>query len=404
MRGLRLEHWALVGLAATLPLYEFPKGVFHLLYVFLWLGTRIRERDFGGPWDRWDTLIALWVASGYASIVFAGIAPYEWREGNDLARYASVLWCLKRSRYSEPVLRAVFYALAGGTLVTLLWGYYEIIKPLRHHNELRLWSVGHVNHSAIYLAIVFGATLAATRAFWPHSRGAARAGWLGLTAFFGASLFVMQSRGALAAAFVTALFVLGAFSIRYKAKLRVLALGALVVVIAVLAARPDVLDKVEERLHEGQLLAHRDSIWRTGVAAFRANPVFGVGIEHYGRIRPEHVRRWETESGRPFQSERFLFSPHAHSLYVNALAERGSLGFAALLAVLVGWAVAVLRHVPAADADATRWIWWGGATSAWLVTALVGFVNTTLHHEHALLATILLGGWLCLARAQRPPG
>jgi len=404
MRGLRLEHWALVGLAFTLPLYEFPKGVFHLLYVFLWLGNRIRERDFGGPWDRWDTLIALWVASGYASIVFAGIAPFEWRENNDLARYASVLWCLKRSRYDEHVLRAVFYALVGGTLATLVWGYYEMLKPVRQHNELRLWSVGHINHSAIYLAIVFGGALIATRAAWSQRTPAIRAGWLALTIFFGVSLFVMQSRAALGAAFVTTLFLLGSFSMRHKRSLRLLALGSVLAIALVVAIRPDVVEKTEDRLHENLFFAHRDAIWRTGLAAFAANPLFGVGIDHYGRMRPSHVESWERAAGRPFERERFLFSPHAHSLFVNALAERGIVGFGALLAVLIAWGSALLRAIPPASSEFMRWTWWGGAASAWIVTVLVGFVNTTLHHEHALLSMILFGGWLSLARAQRPPG
>jgi len=34
------------------------------------------------------------------------------------------------------------------------------------------------------------------------------------------------------------------------------------------------------------------------------------------------------------------------------------------------------------------------ATSAWLVTIVVGIVNTTFHHEHGLLAALLLGLWL----------
>jgi hypothetical protein len=29
----------------------------------------------------------------------------------------------------------------------------------------------------------------------------------------------------------------------------------------------------------------------------------------------------------------------------------------------------------------------------------VGLVNTTLHHEHALLSMLLLGGWLSLPRS-----
>jgi hypothetical protein len=43
---------------------------------------------------------------------------------------------------------------------------------------------------------------------------------------------------------------------------------------------------------------------------------------------------------------------------------------------------------------------WGAAASAWLVTVGAGAVNTTLHHEHGILAALLLGGWLCNLQGQ----
>lgn len=34
---------------------------------------------------------------------------------------------------------------------------------------------------------------------------------------------------------------------------------------------------------------------------------------------------------------------------------------------------------------------WGASLSAWFVTCGVGFVNTTFHHEHAILSLLFLG-------------
>jgi hypothetical protein len=44
---------------------------------------------------------------------------------------------------------------------------------------------------------------------------------------------------------------------------------------------------------------------------------------------------------------------------------------------------------------------WGCSASAWFVTTAVGLVNTTLHHEHGMLAVILLGLWLSRLPARR---
>ena len=42
-----------------------------------------------------------------------------------------------------------------------------------------------------------------------------------------------------------------------------------------------------------------------------------------------------------------------------------------------------------------------GSAGAWIVTCGVGMVNTTLHHEHGLLAALLLGLWLSTLSPRR---
>jgi hypothetical protein len=83
---------------------------------------------------------------------------------------------------------------------------------------------------------------------------------------------------------------------------------------------------------------------------------------------------------------------------VNTLAERGATGLAVLLAVLGAWLWQLVKLRPARDADDLDWIFWGASASAWGVTVGVGMVNTTLHHEHGMLAAMLLGLWLANAR------
>src|SRR3989304_3736444 len=87
-----LETGLLVALAFFLPLLEAPKNYAWLAYAAVWLPNRIRAREFGGSWDLWDTLIALWIASGYLVAALAGLEGSEWRGATDLLRYASILW------------------------------------------------------------------------------------------------------------------------------------------------------------------------------------------------------------------------------------------------------------------------------------------------------------------------
>jgi O-antigen ligase len=95
-----------------------------------------------------------------------------------------------------------------------------------------------------------------------------------------------------------------------------------------------VLEKHETLVSRHLALSFRDGIWRAGVDAWRANPWFGVGMGNYGHIDLDALQRWNAARGAPFDKTRYDFTSHAHSLYVNTLAERGAIGFAALVAVL----------------------------------------------------------------------
>jgi len=405
-RLFQFETLALCAFAFVLPQFEVPKNILWIVYVLLWSVNRARTRDIGGPWDRWDSLIALWIASGYAAALFAGLHDSEWKSAFDIARYGAVLWMMRRSRYGEDVLRMLLAAIAFGTLAALLRGYYEVLFVPRADLQPRylgLNSVGHVNHSAIYLAIVFGASVAWVRASWQGDLASRRMLGLAVCIAFFLSIVVMQSRATVGASLLVSIAILAAFSLRAGRRPWGILAGALLVIAVLFVAKPEVIQKNALRMKEHNMLAFRDNIWRTGLEAWRRYPVFGVGMGNYGRIGLARLEQWSTERGEPFDQSRVMPQAHAHNIFVNTLAERGLVGLLVLLIALAAWAGS-LRAMPRSGDGAVRWAYWGGALGAWLIAVGVGLVNTTLHHEHALASMLLLGGWLCLARRPRPGG
>lgn len=390
----RAEFWILAALLFVLPLFEAPKNILWVLYVLVWLANRARSRDFGGGWDVWDTLIAAWIASAVLSAVFAGLHHKEWKGALDLLRYGSVLWLLKRSRFEERELAILFGALALGAVGALAHGYWRL-EITRKRELLELKSVGHVNHSAIYLAILLGAAVSVVAAYWRRLGPSGRAGAAMLLALFAVSLFVMKSRTAIGVALVLVVLLGVAWWARSR-KIAVITLLAVAAVVTVaLVGRVDVVRKHDDRVAEGNVFAYRAQIWNTARTAWQRFPLFGVGMANYSALEPEAVRQWRVEAGKPFDQKDFIVkSGHAHSLYYNTLAERGTVGFAALAAVLLAWAWRLLRRYPGRSGDDRTWALWGGALSAWFVTVVAGIGNTSLHSEHALLAVILLGLWL----------
>lgn len=386
-----------------LPLFEAPKNIAALAFVLVWIANRVRSRDFGGKWDVWDSLILAWIASAYVVAAFAGLHRSEWRGANDLLRYGLVLWLIKRSGYGPPEFRLVIGTLLVSALAGLPQAYWQLfISHTRKWFELN--SVGQVNHTAIYLAIVLGMSLSAVLAYWRAWPRAAKL--LGLLAVENIALAVIMtaSRGAVGVAIALVLVLTAAWMPRMKTAFVTALSVALVVVAFAWSTKIEVVMKQETQAGKNNVLAFRDQIWNNAMAAWERFPLFGVGMDNFSDITVDRVREWRTEAGKPFDKARhWQVGSHGHSLIFNTLAERGVVGSAALLAVLLAWIVSLVRHRPRAGDGDLHWALWGGAFSAWFVSVGTGLVNTSLHHEHAILSVTLLGLWLAHLRGRSSP-
>lgn len=397
------EAVTLAVLMFFLPLLEAAKNIAWLAFVLVWIANRIRARDAGGRWDLWDTLILAWIASAYVVAAYAGLHRSEWGGANDLLRYGLVLWLVKRSGYGPPECRLIIGTLLVSALAGLPQAYWQrFISHTREWFELN--SVGQVNHTAIYLAIVLGMSLSAVLAYWRAWPRTARA--LGLLAVANISLAVIMttSRAAAGVGVVLVLVLTAAWMPRMKSAFVTALSVALMVVAFAWSTKIDVVRKQQTQAEKHDVLSNRNAIWNNAMAAWERFPLFGVGMDNFSEITLDRVREWRTESGRPFdQARHWQVGSHGHSLVFNTLAERGMVGSAALLAVLLAWIVSLVRHRPrAADGD-LHWALWGGALSAWFVSVGTGLVNTSLHHEHAILSVTLLGLWLAHLRGRSGP-
>lgn len=397
------EALALAVLMFFLPLLEAPKNLAWLAFVLVWIANRIRTRDFGGRWDLWDTLILAWITSAYVVAAFAGLHRSEWGGANDVLRYGLVLWLVKRSGYGLPEFRLIIGTLLVSALAGLPQAYWQLfISHTRRWFELN--SVGQVNHTAIYLAIILGMSLSAVLAYWRAWPRTARV--LGLLAVANVALAVIMtaSRGAVGVAIVLVLVLTAAWMPRMKTAFVAALSIALMVVAFAWGTKIEVVRKQETQAEKNNVLAFRDQIWNNAVAAWERFPLFGVGLDNFSEITLDRVREWRTEAGKPFDKARhWEIGSHGHSLLFNTLAERGVVGSAALLAVLVAWIVSLVRRRPRAGDSDLHWALWGGAFSAWFVSVGTGLVNTSLHHEHAILSVTLLGLWLAYLRGRSSP-
>lgn len=388
-----IEFFALVALVVFVPSLEAPKNIFWLVFVVTWLINRFRDKNFGGAWDFWDSLIGLWISSGYLIAAFAGLHGGEWGGANDILRYGSIFWAIKRSGYSRDELLWLAIAVVFSTSIALGYGLWDLFVS-HTRQALQLNSVGHVNHSAIYLAISYGALLSLVLAFWGKSNASMRILGLLLTVLFAISIFISASRGAVGVALLTTLILGIAWLRRSKYPLIMLLVAGTLLTSGAYMTKVEVVQKQEANVKAGIILSHRDVIWNTALVAWQKFPLFGVGMHNYNQISMDKVKTWLEESGKPYVESEYGHISHAHSLYMNTLAERGLVGAAVLLGVLLSWIYWLVRFAPQGNDEDLAWALWGGSFSAWFVSVGVGLVNTTLHHEHAILSVMLLGMWL----------
>jgi O-antigen ligase len=395
----------LLAFVFFLPLREAPKNILWGLYVITWFVNRVRARDFGGPWNGWDTISVFWVVASYLAATFAGIHRGDGNEFlavNDLVKYVGLLWCVRRARYSTGETLTLLAALVFSCVVAEIEALINWLVLHKRH-ALELNSVGQVNHSAIYMTICLGIDAAFTLVYWRTLTPARRVLLAGAGLLMLIGLFLTGSRAAAGCA-VLIVCVLAAVCGRVLGLGRAVWAGALLVIAAsLLIGGTSALQRQIETTEDDNMLTQRDLIWNRGLVAWRAVPWFGVGPDNYSQITARDLQAELKAEGKPYDPREYAGAPHAHNLYINTLVERGILGLAALLAALLTWAAMLWRHRPRMGADPAALMLWCASFSGWLVTVLIGMVNTTLHHEHALLALMTLGLWLPVARPLPQP-
>ena len=137
--------------------------LFRSAYVLVWLANRLRAGSLGGDWRAWDTLIVFWIGSAYLAAAFAGLGGNAWAKTGDVATHSILLWLVMRAGYSERELRWVLAALVASAVVGLLYAYWRLWSGAAKSGNLQLNSVGQVNHTAIYLAMIAGIDRKSTR-------------------------------------------------------------------------------------------------------------------------------------------------------------------------------------------------------------------------------------------------
>jgi len=375
---------------AFLPSLEAPKNIFLVGYLITALYRQ--SQLISSKWGVWDWVFLSLITSSFLSALFPFVAGgNEWRGFRNMLFWVIFGWTLYRSEYNESEKKYLFIFAMLMTLPPAIWGLIESLV-LHTKNALQLHSLGHVNHTAVYLLMMAGSSLS----FLLSQIQAARKKYIFITVllfiFLAASVIITESRGAFGIAFllIYSMFLLSRVSVKTKVLSLTLLSTFLFAIIFIMPA--PVIEKQIANQDHHIVLSYRDLVWKAAYEVAKLNPLLGIGGGNWRHIHIDQIKSAVESRGETFVAEDFALQwGHPHNIYLSNLVDRGILGLITFLSFMSIWLITLIKSYKKYNQDAKAMLFIMGSFSAWMSIFGIGLVNTTFHHENALLALFFLG-------------
>lgn len=394
-----LEIILLSLMIVSLPSLEAPKNIFLVFYVVVAL-----IRQFSNPhrlaWSRWDSIFLAILGTALMSTLFAGMPLHEeWKGFKVLVTMISTGWLVSRAKYTSKELSLLFKITIIGIIPPLAWGLWQLFVT-HAKTDLQIHSVGQVNHSAIYLTMIFGASLGWLLSLERNTHTLKRVALVILSTFLFTGLIIGESRGAVGVGFVLGLLIILLLS-KNKLTRSIGLVSSALVIIAAVTLNVGVIQKQKTMEQSHNVLSNRDKVWNVSLEAARFSPVLGLGMSNWHFITLDQLKASVEKRGKTYNPENYQLQwGHSHNLYLTALVDRGFVGLGVTLVFMFAWLRHLVKTFKLAKLSNQAAYLWAGSLSAWVATFGIGFVNTTFHHEHGILACLLLGLYLSYTRSQ----
>ena len=406
IRLLYLDLIMLSLMIFSLPSLEAPKNIFLVGYLFTRIVSEIIQFKQGvKQWKSWDFLFVTIIFTAFLSTVFAGFSGLEEWKGFKVFLTAILTgWFLSRTHYTNNQYRIIFLLIVLAIIPPLLWGLYEYLV-IHSKKSLEIHSVGHVNHSAIYLTMIFGATLGWFISHFNFKKRNEATQWQ--TSLSGIMSFILlialiigQSRGAFGVAILLGVCLL---FLAKSMKVRIIGMAIMMlIIISSMLLESSIVQKQINNQKSNKVLAYRDKVWNVSIEASRFSPLLGLGLSNWHFIKLSQIQKSVEARGEIFNADNYFFPGHSHSLYFSALVERGIVGLIVTLIFMFYWLYDLIKTFKWSKKSSTSYMLWAGSFSAWFSTFGIGLVNTTFHHEHGILACLFLGLYISYKNQLKP--
>ena len=394
----------LIGLLIVLPAFEALKNIFAFLFVVSWVVVAKKNNDWGGKWRVIDSIFLLWILADIFVSINAIITHQLSGSGfRDIIRFVLIGWVLSRTNFSKERLTQSALLAVLAVIVTLIHSYYT-----GHGELIELESVGHINHTAIYLVMTYAISLALLLFNFNNLNSYQK-----ITIVVTTIVLLLTTIDTGSRATFLLLIVITFLNFLYlviKLKKLSLIIGFVFIStcigISFMQNPPVALKRIQGqediiglffKLGTSPNDIVREKVREFSYYAFKTNPLLGVGFGNFGRVEMDDIKDVVLKEKKVFDDKLYERSTHAHNVYYTYLVSGGLLIFSIFVWFWLYIVWVFIQHFVLNSLRIYRnkfqeieWIVLSGI-SVVLVNLGIGFVNTTLHHEHAILSMFVLG-------------
>ena len=373
----------LVLMLIVLPSLEAPKNLFAVLFVISWVFISKREKSWGGEWMLIDTILLLWIVADVVVGVNAIIAHELPANGSkDIIKFILVGWAVSRSSFDT---RQMIFLIVTAVIFSII-PLVESYTNGKHYIELN--SVGHVNHTAIYLLTAYILSISLIIFNFSNMSNAQRFVLTISTIILAYVVVDTNSRAASGMLVMFSLMLLLYAIYYYKNNIVTMAIIMLISLTALLVANnpPQVVNKF---INGTNLIGDspREKIRAHSYYVFRISPVLGVGFGNYVHFGHDEIKDFVISDKGVYDSSKFIPSAHPHNVFYTYLISGGLIMFS----VFVLFWLKILQIIYSVHKNSNEKFLVFSGIGVVMTVLGIGYVNTTLAHEHALLAMFVLG-------------
>jgi len=368
-----------------LPSFEAPKNLLAVLFIISWFFVSKREKDWGGKWKTIDTIFLLWILIDIVVGINAVVTHAQPASGSkDIIKFILVGWAISRSRFSMRQIINLCVIAIIFSVMPLAYSYLNCSGG----TCVELNSVGHVNHTAIYLLIIYIMSLSLLVFNFKNIGNFLRT-ILILTSIV---LFyvVIDTHSRAASGFIVIITLMAMlYSIYYYRNWCSLIISILLISLASIILAYDPPAVVSKFINGTNLTGDspRQKIRNFAYYVFKIDPILGTGIGNFPNFGHEDVKALVIQDKGEYDKSQFMPFAHPHNIYLVYLTGGGIL----LFSIFSWFWLHIMQIIYRVSKESNeKWLVFG-SLSVVMVVLGIGWVNTTLAHEHALIAMFIMG-------------